>query len=355
MKVLIPYDGAELSEQAATLTIELLGQHRLEMLILRVVSDSNQMGDARASLKSVTERLEHSPAAVRPILTIGRPAEAIVRCADQRGADLIVMATRGRSDLERMLLGSVTDRVIRTSPVPVLTVHPPTTWLDYVSPTVGRKLRLLAPLDGSAFAEEAVQMAVSLLRPELVEVGLVSVVTTPQVETAAARANLDAASDRLVVRRVEATETILEGEPARQIARHASEEGYDLIVMSTHGHSALLRSLVGSIADRVVRIAEAPVLMIQPRSMDTPYDPVSGEDVDPDRAAYSSEYQGRLFSFTSFEHKQRFDGDPEAFVGRRLAVSNGPEMYEGLARTPEGMYAGIAGESRTIPSPTRDV
>jgi len=354
MKVLIPYDGTELSEQAAAMTIEILAQHRLELLLLRVASGPGQATEEQASLAALVERFVTAPAAVRPILAFGHPAEEIVRVADQRGADVIAMATRARSDLGRMLLGSVTDRVIQTSPVPVLAVHLPTTWLDGLSSTVGRRLRLLAPLDGSAFAEEAVEMAVSLLRPELVEVGLVSIVATPRTETPTAREALDAAAARLGARGVPVTETILEGEPARQIAGLAFEERYDLIVMSTHGLSALLRTLVGSITDRVLRISEMPVLVIQPRSMDTPRDPVTGEEVDPNRAASSTEYHGRVFSFTSFEHKQQFDSAPEAYVGRRLAAPTGPEMYEGLAQTPAAIYAALADRSRAIPSPTRE-
>ena len=55
---------------------------------------------------------------------------------------------------------------MRTSPVPVLVIHPPTMSLDRVSPPTGHKLRVLAPVDGSRLAEEAVEMAVSLLQLE---------------------------------------------------------------------------------------------------------------------------------------------------------------------------------------------
>ena len=57
-------------------------------------------------------------------ITVGRPAEAIVRLAQERGVDLIVMATHGRTGLEHMVLGSVTEKVVRLAPCPVLTVKP---------------------------------------------------------------------------------------------------------------------------------------------------------------------------------------------------------------------------------------
>jgi nucleotide-binding universal stress UspA family protein/YHS domain-containing protein len=354
MKVLVPYDGGELSEQAAIMALELLAQHRLEVLLLRVISNPRQAVEAGEALESMAGALSRSPATVTPMLATGRPAEEIVRHADQHGADLIAMATHGRSDLERMLLGSVTDRVIRSSPVPVLVLHPPTMSIGRISPPTGRKLRVLMPLDGSDFAEDAASMAVSLLRPDLVEVELVSVVATPQTERPLARAFLETAAAALAKQGTSVTTTILEGEPARQIATLAYEGRYDLVVMSTHGHNMLLRSLVGSITDRVLRTSEVPVLVIQPQLMEAPHDPVSGEDLHPDTVTYSSDYHGRVFSFTSIDHKRRFDADPEAYIARRLASPAGQAVYDRLAQVPAAMYDELARGRTAVPSPTRE-
>jgi YHS domain-containing protein len=135
------------------------------------------------------------------------------------------------------------------------------------------------------------------------------------------------------------------GDAVGQITRLAIEDGYDLIAMSTHGHGMLARALLGSTTDGVVRTSEVPVLVIQPRSMDTPFDPVTGEDVDPDKAAYTSEYHGRTFAFASFEHKQQFDSAPEAYIGRRLdRPMRFPSPLEGMVSEPV-----------TVPPMARDV
>ena len=345
MKVLVPYDGGDLSEQAAVMAIELLAQHPVDLLLLRVASDPEGATDAQRSLEEAAGRLAGSPAAVTPLLAFGRPEQEIVRCADQRGADLIAMSTHGRSMMARMLVGSVTDRVIRTSPVPVLVLHPPTMSLGQVSPPTGRKLRVLAPLDGSAFAEEAVKMAVSLLSPELIELSLACVVGTPERETPVARGILDEAATRLAKPGLGITTTILTGGTAALVNAFAVEGAHDLVVMSTHGHGMLTRTLVGSVTDQIVRTSEVPILVIQPHSMETPFDPVSGEDVDPDTAAYTSGYHGRTFFFTSFEHKQQFEGAPEAYVGRRLDRPVGfPSPFEGIVR-----------ERVTVPPMAREV
>jgi len=335
MKVLVPYDGAELSEQAAMLTIEVLAQHHLELLLVRVAPDARHAAEAEASLRAAEERVASSSATVTPLLLYGHPEEELVRCADRYGADLIAMSTHGRSPLVRMLLGSVTDRVIRTSPVPVLVVHPPTMSAAAVSTPGGRRLRVLAPLDGSTFAGEAVAMAVTLLRPEMIDVTLLTVVATPQREMSIARTMLDATATRLRERGVTITTVILEGEAAGQITAHARAGTYDLVVMSTHGHRMLLRTLVGSVTDRVLRLSEVPILVIQPQSMEAPFDPVSGEEVDPESALYSTQYHDRVFYFTSLEHKHQFDGAPEAYVGPRMVRPTTITWpTEGLAHEP---------------------
>ena len=197
MKILVPYDGAELSEQAAVMALDLLAQHRLELLLLYVSSDHRHEANERRMVGAAARRLDRLSATVTPLLAFGRPAEEIVRSADQHGVDLIAMSTHGRPLLSRIIAGSVTDQVIRTSPVPVLALHPPTMSLDRLMPTSGRKLRVLAPLDGSDFSEAAVDLAISLLRPELVDVTLMIALATLQAEAPTAWTVLDAMAARL--------------------------------------------------------------------------------------------------------------------------------------------------------------
>jgi YHS domain-containing protein len=171
---------------------------------------------------------------------------------------------------------------------------------------------------------------VSLLNPDLIELSLACVVGTPERERSVARGILDEAATPLAKPGLGIT-TTLTGAPTGQINAFAVEGGYDPVVMSTHGHGMLARALVGSVTDRVVRTSEVPLLVIQPQSMETPFDPVSGEDVNPDAAAYTSVYHGRTFAFTSFEHQQQFEAAPEAYIGRRLARSaRFPSPYEGF-------------------------
>ncbi|MCC6175995.1 MAG: universal stress protein [Chloroflexi bacterium] len=335
MKVLVPYDGQELAEQAAVMALELLAQHRLDLTILRVVPSEEYVPRAREEVMAMSRRLETAPAGVDGQVVIGRPDERIVAYADEHGMDAIAMSTHGRPMLARMLVGSVTDRVIRTATAPVLVFHPPTMSIDRLSPPAGRRLRVLVPLDGSDIAEEAALMAARLLRPECVEMTLCSVLESLEFERESMAIVLDRVAERLGDLGVAVTTIVGEGDPTDEIGRLAVEGAYDVIAVSTHGRSALSRMLVGSVADRLIRTSEIPLLVIQPAAMDVPYDPVSGEDVDPERTPYTSEYHGRTFYFVGFGTKQAFDGDPEAYVGRRQAkITRFPSPYEGFARAP---------------------
>jgi nucleotide-binding universal stress UspA family protein len=86
-----------------------------------VVVEGKEEG-AEAALTAVVEACERAGVSVEPHLRRGRPHEEIVAAVDEYGSDLIVMGTHGRRGLDRIRhLGSVTERVVRTSPVPVLT------------------------------------------------------------------------------------------------------------------------------------------------------------------------------------------------------------------------------------------
>ena len=78
---------------------------------------------ANKELEKLAKLVSNADVPVRPLLREGDPADTIDSVAEQVGADLVVMGTRGRHGLARVLLGSVTEKVVRTSKIPVLTVH----------------------------------------------------------------------------------------------------------------------------------------------------------------------------------------------------------------------------------------
>ena len=135
--ILVPTDGSEESMDALEEAIELakLTDATLDVLF---VADTAQDSvtvvgtdvidalerEGEEIVGEVVERARESGVDVESEVVQGDPSRAIVDHAERIGADVIVMGTHGRRGLSRMLLGSVTEAVIRTSPVPVLSVRP---------------------------------------------------------------------------------------------------------------------------------------------------------------------------------------------------------------------------------------
>ena len=199
----------------------------------------------------------------------GNPQEVILQSAGELEADLIVMGTHGRSGLDRLVVGSVAEAVIRHAPVPVLALRSP----DFDIEGDGLKV-LLHPTDFSESANEALEVACTLAqeigaRVVLVHVALGAVVAGGSfaipTDLRMFREPLDElkrrADDKGLKEPVEAQ--LRQGEIAAEILAVAEETETDLIVMGTHGRTALGRFFMGSVAEEVLREAEIPVLVVK--------------------------------------------------------------------------------------------
>jgi nucleotide-binding universal stress UspA family protein len=151
------------------------------------------------------------------------------------------------------------------------------------APEPRRFRSILLPLDGSAFAEEAVPWAATIARKARARLRLALVHQTPPsppLDESSARlyTRIELAlrkSEREYLRRVAArikgagaiqlATATLSGPPAAALADYAREVGVDLVVMTTHGRGGLQRAWLGSVADRLVRSLEIPVLLIRPK------------------------------------------------------------------------------------------
>ncbi|WP_135822139.1 universal stress protein [Halostella litorea] len=225
------------------------------------------------TVEAVTEGVD----AVETAVVRGAPAEAILDYADEHGVDLVAMGTHGRTGVERYVAGSVTERVVRLSDVPVLTAQA----LD------GGGFEgyddVLVPTDGSPHAERAAEHGIAIAQAADARVHALNVVDFGKV---AATSNLEAPAellDRLrdegeeeaeaVAQRardagVDAVTAVVEGTPSRDVLEYAEDRGVDLIAMGTAGRTGLNRILLGSTAERTVRRAAVPVLTVSDRSAD---------------------------------------------------------------------------------------
>ncbi|MFC2006866.1 universal stress protein [Chloroflexota bacterium] len=147
-RILVPLDGSELGEAALphveVLVTKLCPSLKVEVVLVRVISDLyhyvagatevtpvpymdaelKPMKESAASyLSRIGEGLESKGATVKIMVTTGSAAEEIIRIANEINAGLIAMSTHGRTGIARWVLGSVVDRVIRATNVPVLVVR----------------------------------------------------------------------------------------------------------------------------------------------------------------------------------------------------------------------------------------
>ena len=125
-RVLLPVDGSEIADRALDEAINLTKGHKVDMKIVFIGSDDESSREIIevAMTRAVNAGLQPESGLLGKFET-EEIADVILQEAKEWAADLIVMATHGRRGVAHMVLGSVTERVIRVSPVPVLVIHGP--------------------------------------------------------------------------------------------------------------------------------------------------------------------------------------------------------------------------------------
>jgi len=278
--ILLPTDGSECARVAADYATDLAKHYDATVHVLHVVDYRLvQTGveydewedDAAETVESVADRIESEGVATEREVRTAVPHEAILEYATAADADLVVMGTHGRTGVERYLLGSVTEKVVRRSNAPVLTVRTPDdSGVTYPYADV------LVPTDGSSGASAAVDPALDIAGTYDATLHSLSVVDTrslgidirstaiaDELERQAQDA-VDAVEERARSASVPRTETLVDyGLPSDAIRAYVEANGIDLVVMGTHGRSGISRYLLGSVAEHLVRSSPVPVLTVR--------------------------------------------------------------------------------------------
>ncbi len=200
------------------------------------------------------------------------PAEAIVSYAEGQDIDLVVVGTHGRRGMQRMLIGSVAEEVLRTAPCPVLTVR-----THDNSASDWNVRNILAPVDFSEESTAAVRHAKELALTYGAQITLLHAVEEVMYPSAYGMemANVPGAE---VIERVEESladmardeigyehvmiDTAV-GHAPSVILDYEEQNDVDLIVIATHGRTGLDRLLLGSVTERIARRASAPVFVVK--------------------------------------------------------------------------------------------
>jgi nucleotide-binding universal stress UspA family protein len=200
-------------------------------------------------------------------------ANVILELAEVQDVGLIIMGTHGLRGIDRVLLGSVTDKVLRKAHCPVLAVRKPVH--DLVTqaevPDVIPLQRILCCTDFSDPSEQALEYAVSLAREYEAELTLLHVLEgvadSADVENEIAKAmeNLEKQLSPETRRNCNTKTLVRIGKPYQQIIELALESRTDLIVMGVRGRNALDLAVFGSTTYRVVQLGPCPVLVVHTR------------------------------------------------------------------------------------------
>jgi nucleotide-binding universal stress UspA family protein len=222
---------------------------------------------------------KHTNDEIQPELVVqtGVAADSILSFAQLQKADVIVMGTHGRRGFDRLMLGSVTDRVMRTAPCPVLVASKP----PQGSVAVGKERghvhhlsRILFCADFSENSEGALKYAISATAEYDAELTLLHVVegVPSQAETEEAMAAAAERLDKLIPlegRKTFKIKTAVRiGKPYAQIIQLALETQIDLVTMGVRGRGALDVAVFGSTTYRVMQLGSCPVLAVHSQGED---------------------------------------------------------------------------------------
>jgi len=299
-KILVPLDGSELAESVlpyieamattwsdasitflyvVTVDIPLAGQKFKD----KIEADATKA--AEDYLSGLSKKLKYTHA-VKTVVCTGKAAETIADYAKKQKMNLIIMATHGRSGIGRFSHGSVADKVLHDSEIPI--------WMIRASIPKqkafkkGQKIRMLVPLDGSKLAEGALKYVARLSRQigedntditlfRTIELFSPPFIYPPEmpinieeyIEYEKKRTNeiciqyLQKIQKHLEKEGIKSKYAVQDGIPADVIIDYANKNDIDVIVMSTHGRTGLSRWAFGSIAEKVVQSAGSSVFLVR--------------------------------------------------------------------------------------------
>ena len=225
----------------------------------------------KKQLQEFVENHTHDEIQPELLVQVGVAADSILSFAQLQKADVIVMGTHGRRGFDRLMLGSVTDRVMRTAPCPVLVASKP----PQGSVAVGKERghvhhlsRILFCADFSENSEWALKYAISATAEYDAELTLLHVVegVPSQAETEEAMAGAAERLDRLIPlegrKALKIKTAVRIGKPYAQIIQLALETQIDLVTMGVRGRGALDVAVFGSTTYRVMQLGSCPVLAV---------------------------------------------------------------------------------------------
>jgi len=293
-RIMVPLDGSNAAETVLPYLEELAPKFKSEILLVSVAEPKMAETDHlfRAYLQSIQSRIENElgdwGAKVEIQINVevlsGKPANEILRCAEEKKVSLLVMASRGRSGDGPWLLGNIAAKVLRATTQPVLLIRSGAPEKKPVHKSLFS--RILVPLDGSKVAEQIIPHAAGLAKRAAGE--LILLQAFQKIEREVSGEGFGAMTEEAVIqenkRREEevkaylktvgnplrgkgltVSEAVVSGDPAEKILEYAEPNAVDIITMPTHGRSGIKRWVFGSVTDKVLHAGDMPILVVRAR------------------------------------------------------------------------------------------
>jgi nucleotide-binding universal stress UspA family protein len=307
--ILVPLDGSLLSERALPYAAELARAAGASLTLIRAADAHPRLhlglhqrhaADASNYLRTHAGQLRTQGLVVDTAVAPGEAPHALVSEIERRRPDMVVMSTHGRSGVDRLVHGSVTDAVVNRVGCPVMLVRAELASGASAAPRFAGT-RVVVPLDGSRFSEAALPVAIDLARDLRSDILLaqaivpvyqvptdLELVAAPSMDQALWLVDAeDAAAEYLngLAYRLSESEHGLRVTgrahigPLTEVIRELSPAAHDqldspigLVVMATHSRTGLARALLGGDADAVVRADNLPVVLVHPHIAESPPD-----------------------------------------------------------------------------------
>jgi nucleotide-binding universal stress UspA family protein len=299
-RILVPLDGSPVAEHALDTAADLAHRAGATLLLAHANTPDNyiyvegmpvvdEAGNTlygtheHEYLRRMSKRARESHALNTEIRVLehtgSSSAEMLADYIAEAHADLVIMTTHGRGGMERLWLGSVADALVRTTHVPILLLRP-----DGPGSILASIHRVLVPLDGSALADKVLTKGLQLAELLGVPLDLMTVVPVSVGMTVSPYGAPGMAQDASFERRMEEAQNYLDstaktlpphagkvkthvavsGHVANSIIETAQNAPGTLIAMTTHARRGLQKLFLGSVADKIVRASNGPVLLYRP-------------------------------------------------------------------------------------------
>ncbi len=296
-KILFPTDFSNASTAALGHAVMLAENFSAELTLFHVAVDERHLQQAHFPElekagdeleEMIEEQLAEITGADRPRrLAVKRvvrqnpePVEEIAKYSAAENFDLLVMGTHGRTGMAHLLMGSIAESLVRVAPCPVLTVRE-----HMEKEEVTPYLNILVPVDFSPHSQKALKYGIALAVNYEASLSVLHVLDVPvqpshyqldenllmRMQPDIEAMTLEALQKMMKEqspKELEYSTACVVGRAYAEIVNHATKQDSDLIVLGTHGLSALEKFLLGSTAAKVVRHAPCPVLTVKEKERD---------------------------------------------------------------------------------------